>query len=164
MESSIKQRVDELVKLRESFLNYEESEDVFNELRNIYKDNYIPKRTNEEYLDLFLNYNVSIETRHPQERNYSHAIYTAFSTASQHVYGTTKEHCLDLVFEEVEKKKARIEMYSKLASLDSLVNSSLEIIEDKIYNYREGNMHPDSCYGISGSEILKKRQNNIECQ
>lgn len=106
MKNSIKNKIDELVSLRKNYMDYKHSKNIHNELKQLYIENYTPKRSNEEYLDLFLNHDVSIEERHPQERNYSHAVYSAFSVASQHVYGITKKHCLDLIFEEVEKKKA----------------------------------------------------------
>lgn len=116
-------RKDYLINLRKEFLDYDVAKKVQNELKEIYLNEYVPKHTKEQYYDLLLEEEIKVEERHPQETNYSYSIYSSFSVASQHVFGHTKEHCLDLIFEGLQRKKERIEGYKKLPNLEVLVNS-----------------------------------------
>ena len=155
-------RKDYLINLRKDFLDYDVAKKVQNELKEIYLNEYIPKYTKEQYCDLLLEEGIKVEERHPQETNYSFSIYSSFSVASQHVYGHTKEHCLDLIFEALQRKKERIEGYKKLPTLEGLVNSEIEIDEIKMYNYKNQSDYEDSCFGITGDVILKMREIGID--
>jgi len=155
-------RKDYLVNLRKEFLDYDVAKKVQNELKEIYLNEYVHKHTKEQYLDLILDEEIKVEERHPQETNYSYAIYSSFSTASQHVYGYTKEHCLDLIFEGLQRKKERIERYKKLPTLEGLVNSEIEIDKTKMYNYKNQSDYEDCCFGVTGDVILKMREIGID--
>lgn len=155
-------RKDYLINLRKEFLDYDVAKKVQNELKEIYLNEYVPKHTKEQYYDLLLEEEIKVEERHPQETNYSYSIYSSFSVASQHVFGHTKEHCLDLIFEGLQRKKERIEGYKKLPNLEVLVNSEIEIDETKMYNYKNQSDYEDSCFGVTGDVILKMREIGID--
>lgn len=155
-------RKDYLVNLRKEFLDYDVAKKVQNELKEIYLNEYVPKHTKEQYCDLLLEEEIKVEERNPQETNYSFSIYSSFSFASQHVYGYTKEHCLDLIFEGIQRKKERIEGYKKLPTLEGLVNSEIEIDETKMYHYKNQSDYEDCCFGTTGDVILKMREIGID--
>ena len=155
-------RKDYLINLRKEFLDYDVAKKVQNELKEIYLNEYIPKHTKEQYCDLLLAEEIKVEERHPQETNYSFSIYSCFSVASQHVYGHTKEHCLDLIFEALQRQKERIEGYKKLPTLEGLVSSDIEIDETKMYNYKNQSDYEDCCFGTTGDVILKMREIGID--
>jgi hypothetical protein len=153
----------ELIELRRSFLPYEKAVEVIEKLRVIYESEYKPKHSKSTYNKLIMENDVGdIELVHPQTSNYPDKIYCAFSVASQHVYGFTKEHCLDKIYDAVKKKKERIKKYVLLPTLSELVNSETKIEKETIYYYKEKNSCEDSCNGIDGASILEMREIGID--
>lgn len=153
----------EIINKRQNHLCYEEAINIQKQLINIYKNEYKPKHTAKTYLKLILDWNVSeIEETHPQSNNYVDKVFRCFSVVSQRVYGYTKEHCLDQIYDELQKKKQRIKDYKKLPTLNELVNSNINVNPDKMYSTREKNDPDDSCSGFSGDIILEMREIGID--
>jgi hypothetical protein len=155
-------RKEYLINLRKNFLDYDTAKKIQNELSEIYEKEYIPKYTKEQYLEVFMQGDITIEKIHAQSSNWIKYIYESFSIASQHVHGFTKEHCLDLMYDALMEKRKRIEECKKLPTLHELVNSKIEIEPDKMYYTKEKNQHEDSCNGYSGDGILKMREMGTE--
>lgn len=154
-------RIKELIKLRKGFLMPDVAEEVQKELINIYRDSYKPQHTAEEYLNLILEDNVcEIKERHYQSSNYVETVYEVFSVVSQHVQGITKEHCLDQIWDVVERRKERIKYYKTLPELRDLVDCDLEIIPEQMYDTREKDQK-NSCSSYSGETILRMRKIGI---
>lgn len=155
----MKRTKEELIKLRNDYLPYEEAEQVQKELIAIYKKEYIPKHTKSEYYDLIHDWDVdAVEERHEQDNYLPDKVYECFSCVSQHVYGFTKEHCYDQIWDEVEAKKKRIKEYKLLPTLKELVESDIIITPDEIYYTKEERSDEDSCDGHSGDIILRMRE------
>jgi hypothetical protein len=152
----------EIIEKRKDYIPYEEAEKLQNRLIKIYKKEYKPKHKPSVYLKLILDWGVGeIEERHPKDNNYTDTVFKCFSEASQHVYGCTKEHCLDQIYEAVKQKKKRIKDYKKLPTLEELVNSDIEIDTEKMYYTKEKGSHEDSCDGRSGNIIIEMRKIGI---
>ena len=122
-----------ILKKREDHVDYDEAEELQKELIEIYKKEYKPKHKKWQYFDLIMDYGIDeIEESHPQDTNYHEYVYECFSVVSQHVHGYTKEHCLDQIWDAVQRKKKRIREYKKLPTLDQLVNSKKKIDPEAI--------------------------------
>ena len=153
----------ELIKLRAEFMPYEKAEAIQKLLISIYALEYKPKHSKAEYCDLILDNKVgSVEERHEQDTNYPEYVYEVFSVVSQRVYGFTKEHCLDQIWDAVEDKKKRIAYYKTLPTLEELVNSGTEIDPEEMYSTKEDGEYEDSCAGRSGDIILRMRKIGID--
>lgn len=98
---------EQIIEMRkETICPYSYAERIFNRLKSIYKEGYVPKHTAEEYFQLIKDYEIGrFEEEHAQGGgNYVWAIYCVFCVASQHVRGITQEHCLDQIWEIVNDK------------------------------------------------------------
>jgi len=154
---------EEIIKLREGDLSIDKAEELQRQLIDIYKKEYKPKHDSGTYLKLILDEEVSeITERHSQDNNYTDTVYECFSVVSQHVYGFTKEHCLDQIYDAVKRREERIEYYKTLPTLEELVNSNMEIDPTKTYNTKEKGSYEDSCDGYSGDVILEMRDIGIK--
>jgi hypothetical protein len=123
---------EEIIEKRRNFIPYDEAEKLQKRLIKIYKKEYNPKHKPSVYLKLILDWDVDeISERHPQDNNYTDTVFTCFSIVSQRVYGYTKEHCLDQIYDAVKREKERIKYYKTLPSLEELVNSSISIDKKK---------------------------------
>lgn len=152
----------QLIKKRSAFQPYEEAVKTQKALIELYAKEYKPKHTPEEYYKLILEQEVdAIEERHPQDNNYPDRVFEVFSVVSQHVQGYTKEHCLDQIFDAVQRKKERIAKYKELPSLEELVNSNTKIHWNKEYEYRAEGAPEDVCYSHKGKVILEMRKIGI---
>jgi hypothetical protein len=160
----MKRTKEELIALRHGYLPYEEAEKVQKELIAIYKKEYIPKHTKSEYFDLIKDWDVDkVEERHEQDLNYPDMVYECFSVVSQHVYGITKEHCYDQIWDDVVAKKKRIKEYRKLPSLSELVASDTVIEKGVMYKTKEkDDKHDDSCTSYDGESILEMRELGLD--
>lgn len=153
----------EIIEKRKDYIPYKEAEKLQKQLIKIYKKEYKPKHKPSVYLKLILDWGVDeIKERHPQDNNYTDTVFKCFSVVSQHVYGYTKEHCLDQIYEAVKRKKKRIEEYKKLPTLEELVNSDIEIDPEEMYYTKEKGSYEDSCNGHSGNIILEMKKIGID--
>jgi len=153
----------EIIEKRKNYIPYKEAEKLQKQLIRIYKKEYKPKHSSKVYLKLILDLEVDkIEERHPQDNNYTDKVFKCFSVVSQHVYGYTKEHCLDQIFDAAQRKKQRIKEYKKLPTLKELVDSDIEINPEEMYSTKENGSYEDSCDGYSGDIILEMRRIGID--
>ena len=153
---------EDLIKLRSAYQPYEEAVKTQNKLIAIYKKEYKPKHTHGQYYRLIRDWTIGeVEERHPQDENYPDRVYECFSIVSQHVYGFTKEHCYDQIWDAVREKKKRIREYKKLPTLKELMESDIKIDPGETYNFREKDDYEDSCSGYSGDIILRMREQGI---
>lgn len=154
---------EELIELRKSFISYEKGAEVIEKLRLIYKKEYKPKHSKAAYYKLITEQEVDeIKLVHPQTNNYPDKIYSTFSIVSQHVYGYTIEHCLDQIYDAVERKKKRIKEYKLLPTLEELVNSKAKVKKGITYYHKEKGSYEDSCVGNDGADILEMRKIGID--
>ena len=161
---TMKRTKEELIKLRSTYLPYEEAEKVQKELISIYRKEYTPKHTKAEYYDLIKNWDVdAVEERHEQDTNYPEFVYGCFSVVSQHVHGFTKEHCYDQIWDDVVAKKKRIKEYKKLPSLSELIASDIEIVKGVMYKTKEKyEKYEDSCTSYDGGALLEMREIGLD--
>jgi hypothetical protein len=153
----------EIIKKRKSYMPYDMAETLQKQLIRIYKKEYNPKHNSEVYLKLISDWKVDeIKERHPQDNNYTDTVFQCFSVVSQHVYGYTKEHCLDQIFDAVQRKEQRIKEYKKLPTLKELVDSDIEINPEEMYHTKEKGSYEDSYDGHSGDIILEMRKIGID--
>lgn len=153
----------EIIEKRKMYMPYEEAEKLQKTLIRIYKKEYKPKHSSKVYIKLILDWKVGeIKERNPQDNNYTDTVFECFSVVSQHVYGYTKEHCLDQILNAVKRKKQRIKEYKKLTTLKDLVDSDIEINPEEMYRVKEKGGYEDSCSGYSGDVILKMRETSID--
>ena len=154
----------EIIEKRKTNISYEEAKELHNELIEIYKKEYKKKHNSDDYLKIILDYEVSeiTERSYVVGNYYADCVYECFSCVSQHVYGYTKEHCLDQIYECIQKRNKRIEEYKKLPTLEAIVYSDIEIDPEKIYYTKEKGSYEDSCEGCDGNSILRMREIGIE--
>lgn len=153
---------EKIIETRKKFLSYAKADKIQKRLISIYKKEYKPKHTKEQYYKLIIDNGVSeIERIHPQDNNYTDTVFKCFSVASQHVSGYTKEHCLDQIFDAVKLKKKRIKAYKLLPTLEELVNSNIKIIPDKGYKWKEKGSYEDSCNNYSSDIIIRMKKTGI---
>ena len=94
---------EELIKLRSEYQIYGTEEETQKELIAIYRKEYKPKHTPAQYYKLIKDWDIdAVEERNAQDTNYPDMVYECFSIVSQWVYGITKEHCYDQIFEAVK--------------------------------------------------------------
>jgi len=125
---------EELIAKRAEYMPYNDAVLVQKELIEIYQKEYIPKHTKAEYYDLIIDNKVGeITERNVQDTNWSDRVFGCFSVISQRVRGFTKEHCLDLIFEAVQRQKDHIALWETLPTLEELVASDIEILQDSEY-------------------------------
>jgi hypothetical protein len=154
---------EQLIELRREHVPPEDADKIQEQLKRIYKKEYIPQHTPEEYFKLIRDWDVDApEEVHPQDTNDAEFIYECFSEVSQHVSGYTKEHCYDQIWDAVQEKKKRIRGYKKLPTLKELVESNLIINPTETYYYKEKGSCPDSKDGCDGASILRMREIGID--
>lgn len=153
----------ELIGLRKDGVPYEEAEAIQRSLIGIYATEYKPKHSKAEYYDLIISNEIGvIKERSNTDRNYTDYVYECFSVPSQHVYGFTKEHCLDQIWDAMEERKRRIAHYKTLPTLEELVDSNVKIDPKKMYYTRDRDAYEDSCDGLDGGSILEIREVGME--
>lgn len=154
---------EEIIEKRKGYLPYEEAKRLQKKLIRIYQKEYKPKHKDSVYLKLILDWGVDvIKEKSPQDQNSPETVYTCFSVVSQHIYGFTKKHCLDIIYDAVQRKKQRIKDYKKLPTLQELVESETEIDPEKIYHTKEKGTPEDCCEGNYGAVILEMRKIGIQ--
>ena len=101
-----KEKIQKIIEKRKNHIPYEEANKLQKQLIRIYKKEYKPKHNANVYLKLILDWEVNeIKEKHPQDNNYTDTVFQCFSIVSQHIYGYTKEHCLDQIYDAVKRKK-----------------------------------------------------------
>jgi hypothetical protein len=154
---------EEIIKLRKEKPTDEQAKKLHQQLVRIYKKEYKPKHNASTYLKLILDWDVHEFEEIIKTDNTCHEyVYEVFSCVSQSVYGYTKEHCLDQIYDDVVAKKKRIKEYKELPTLKELVYSDIEIDPKKMYKTKEKGTYEDSCCGRDGGSILRMREIGID--
>lgn len=90
-------RDQQIMKELSEFTEYDRGSELRLELKLIYLIGYKPSRDDKFYLD-FIKDNVnsfSIKECHAQSMNEPY-VYNIFTIKTQHIYGNSLEHCIDL--------------------------------------------------------------------
>lgn len=151
----------EIIEKRKNYMPYEEAKKLQKQLINIYKKEYKPKHNANVYLKLILDYGIS-SIEEIQNNIYTDKVFMCSSFVSNRIFGYTKEHCLDQIYDIVKDKKQRIKYYKTLPTLEQLVNSEIEIDPNKTYDAKEPSNHKDECQTYSGNTILEIRKIGLD--
>jgi hypothetical protein len=153
-----------IIEQRKSFLCIDQARRCQKILMDIYQDEYVPKHKAKEHLKAILDYGVDgIEESSPQmTENHPDTVFQTFSVVSQHVWGYTKEHCLDQICDAIQRKIKRIAYYKTLPTIQQLVSSNIKIKPHKTYYFKDQTDPEDSCAGYSGDIIIEMREIGID--